>query len=89
MILEVKSFPKIVDSTGIRRVNQAYPPKKYFGKLLTSNIILVILGEYPDPPIPYPLDLHRGGPMGGPGGLNEGDDLMSLTPKCDMFLEMP
>ena len=25
-----------------------------FGKLLTSNIILVILEEYPDPPIPYP-----------------------------------
>ena len=27
MILEVNSFPKIFDS----RVNQAYPPKKYFG----------------------------------------------------------
>ena len=28
--------------------------------------------------------------MGGPrGGLNEGGDLMSLTPKCDMFLESP
>ena len=23
-----------------------------FGKLLTSNIILVIFGEYPDPPYP-------------------------------------
>ena len=27
--------------------------------------------------------------MGGPGGPNEGGDLMSLTPKCDRFLEMP
>ena len=32
-----------------------------------------------------------GGPMGGGtrGGLNEGGDFMSLTPKCDMFLESP
>ena len=27
--------------------------------------------------------------MGGPGGPNERVDLMSLTPKCDMFLEIP
>ena len=25
--------------------------------------------------------------MGEPGGLNEGVDLMSRTPKCDMFLK--
>ena len=31
VILEVNSFPKIVDSMGIRRVNQAYPSNKYFG----------------------------------------------------------
>ena len=32
-----------------------------------------------------------GGPYGGGtrGGLNEGGDFMSLTPKCDMFLESP
>ena len=30
------------------------PESNTFGELLTSNIILVILGEYPDPPIPYP-----------------------------------
>ena len=61
-----------------------------FGKLLTSNIILVILGEYPDPPIPNPPRPPLGGPYGGgPGGPNEGYDLMSLTPKCDIFLEMP
>ena len=27
--------------------------------------------------------------MGGPGGLNEGGDFISLTPKCDMFLKIP
>ena len=57
-----------------------------FMKLLTSNSISVILGEYPDPPpTPYPLDPYRGGPM---GGLNEGGDSMSLAPKCDKFLEI-
>ena len=60
-----------------------------FGELLTSYIILFIPEEYPDPPTPYPLDPNKVGPMGGPGGLNEGGDFMSLTPKCDMFLEIP
>ena len=43
--------------------------------------------QNPPPPPPHtPLDAYnRGGAMGG--GLNERGDLMSLTPKCDMFLE--
>ena len=43
-------------------------------------------------PIPQPLtplDPNRGGPLGGPGNLKEGGDLTSLTPKCDIFLEIP
>ena len=37
-----------------------------FGKLLTSNIISVILGESPDPPPLTPLYLYRGeGAYGG------------------------
>ena len=50
-------------------------------KLLTSNIIWVILGEFPNPP-PAP-DHCKGGPI---EGLNEGGDFMSVTPKCDKFL---
>ena len=55
-----------------------------FGKLLTSNIIPVILGVYP-PPL-TPLDLYLDICLCRGGGLNEGGDLMSLTPQCDMFL---
>ena len=44
-----------------------------FRKLLTSNIISVLLGEAPDPPTPYPLS------------LNEGGEITFLTLKCDMF----
>ena len=40
-----------------------------FVKFLTSNNMLFIPEEYPDPSTPYPLDLNRGGPVGGPGGL--------------------
>ena len=39
----------------------------------------------PQPPDPFPPYT----PVGWPGGLNEGGYLMSLTPKCDMFLEIP
>ena len=46
-----------------------------FWELLTSNIMLITLGEYQDPPTPYPLDPYRGA-----GGMNEGGYLMSLTP---------
>ena len=60
-----------------------------FGKLLTSHIMLVIIGEYLTPQPHTPPDSYRGVPMGGPGGLNEGGDLKSLTPKCDMLLEIP
>ena len=45
-----------------------------------------MLEASPDPL--NPLDTYRGGSIGGPReGLNEGSDLMSLTLKCDMFLE--
>ena len=37
-----------------------------FGKLLTSNIMLVILGEYPTPQPLTPLDPYREVPYGGP-----------------------
>ena len=59
-------------------------------KLLASNITWVFLGESPDPPYPLPPYIPiGGGPMGGQGGMSEGGDIMSLTPKCDMFLESP
>ena len=53
---------------------------KCFWEALTLNVTWTILGEsqnfhYPLPPDP---------PM---GGLNERGDLMSLAPKCNMFLE--
>ena len=35
-----------------------------FGKLLTSNIMLFIPEEYPDPPSPYPPRRQKGGPCG-------------------------
>ena len=55
-----------------------------FGKLLTKNIMLGILGGQPNPKTPYqPRPLYGG----AEGGLNKGADLMSLTPKFDMFLE--
>ena len=60
-----------------------------FVKLLASNINWAILGVSPDPPYP-PRPLYgKGGPMGGQGAMNEGGDIMSLTHKCDMFLESP
>ena len=45
--------------------------------------------EYPDHLTPYPPRPQWGGPVGGPGGLNEGGYLMSLTPKREIFLEIP
>ena len=59
---------------------------KYFWKLLTSNIISVIFGGLLTPLSLTPLDPYRGAYW---GGLNEGGNLMYLTPKCDMFLESP
>ena len=51
---------------------------------MASNVIKVICGESPDPPIFTPYT-----PIGGlkprRGGLNDGGDLMSLTPI--VFLE--
>ena len=62
-----------------------------FGKLLTSNIMFSYSWGIPQPPNPLPpyTYIGGGGPMGGPGGLNERGDLMSVTPKWDMFSEMP
>ena len=58
-----------------------------FGKF-DSNIISVMLRESSDPLTPYPPRPHIGEPYGGyQGGLNEGGDIMSLTPKLNMFLE--
>ena len=53
---------------------------------MASNVIKVICGESPDPPIFTPYN-----PIGElkprRGYLNDGGDLMSLTPK--VFLESP
>ena len=49
----------------------------------------LFLRSTPTPQPITPLNPNRRGPRGGPGGLNKGGDLMSLTPKCDMFLEIP
>ena len=54
-------------------------------KLLTSNIITVSLGEYPDS---LPPMIPKGGAQWG-GGQNDGVDSMYLSQKCDMFLEIP
>ena len=56
-----------------------------FGKLLNS------LGSQLTPLTPYPPRPLLGGPMGGgAGGARMGGyGIMSLTPKCDMFLESP
>ena len=47
--------------------------------------MLLISEEYPNPPTPTPLQPNRGGPVGGGGGGPE----WGVTPKCDMFLEIP
>ena len=57
-----------------------------FGKLLTKNIMLGILGGQPNPKHRTSKDPYMGGLR---GCLNKRADLMSLTPKFDMFLESP
>ena len=48
-----------------------------------------MLQESPDP-LPFiPLDPFRGALWGARGFLYEGVDLLSMTPKCDMFLGSP
>ena len=48
------------------------------------------LGESPNPPDPLPpWPLIGGALWGGQGGMKEGGDILSLNPKCDMFLESP
>ena len=69
-----------MDHSDPKRVN-------YFWKLLTSNIISVILWGLLTPLSLIPLDPYRGA-YGG-GGLKKGGNSMYLTPKCDMFLESP
>ena len=48
-----------------------------------------MIGDSPNFLTPIPLHPYRGALWGGQGGLYEGVDLMSLTPKCYMFLEKP
>ena len=61
-----------------------------FVTLLASNITWAILGESPDPPYHLPPQIPIGGALwGARGGLSEGGDIISPTPKCDMFLESP
>ena len=52
---------------------------------------LDFLGESPNPPDPLPPYTPIGGALwgGARGGTHEGAGIMSLTPKCDMFLESP
>ena len=63
---------------------------KYFCEALGFKYHLGYLWGVPRPPSSLtPLNPYRGGPMGARGGMSEGGDIMSLTPKCDMFLESP
>ena len=64
---------------------------QYFVKLLTQIYFQVCFSCPPTPCPLIPLDPYRGALFlgGGRGGLYEGGDLMSMTPKCDIFLESP
>ena len=73
----------LIDHSDHHRVN-------YFCEALYFKYHLGYPWGVPRPPSPVtPLDPYKGGPMGGQGGMSEGGDIMSLTPKCDMFLESP
>ena len=60
---------------------------KYFEKLLTQILFQLCFRSPPTPCPLIPLDPFRGALWGARVALNEGGDLMSMTPKCNMFLE--
>ena len=64
---------------------------KYFCEAVGFKYHLGYPLGVPRPPLPLtPLYPYTGGPYGGArGGMSEGGDIMSLTPKCDLFLESP
>ena len=63
---------------------------KYFCEAVGFKYHLGYSWGVPRPPNPLPPKIPIGGALwGGQGGMNEGDDIKFLTPKCDMFLESP
>ena len=65
---------------------------KYFCEAVGFKYHLGYPWRVPRPPNPLPPKIpigKGGGPIGGPGGHEWGAHIISLTPKCDMFLESP
>ena len=60
---------------------------KYFWEALDLKYPLGHYWGLPRPPWPLTPWTPIGVALWGGGGLNQEGDLMSLTPKCDMFLE--
>ena len=59
---------------------------KYFWETLDFKYHLGFPWGVPQPPNPLPPKMPIWGPIGGHGC---GGHIISLTPKCDMFLDSP